>query len=188
MARDLTNIKYIGDQTERKLRRRLKGSRPTSKIGKKVSVNEAVLNGTVTKSILNAQQQRALAEGTRFFPERSARQDTSTTTTSSGQSDTIRRGDFRIPRDEFQEARNTHDERSIRAQHFDEEKRARVTTDVDQWKSDPNSFDFPGVDTPSSRNPRREEKDQPFVSADSLLRPFESDDDGDDDDSIVPGL
>ncbi len=190
MARNLTDIPYIGEQTENDLRRRLRGSRATSMIGNEVSVNEAERYQEVTRSILNARQQRELAEvATGFLPERSARQQQESTMPSPEERDTIRRGDFRVGRDVFQNAQETHDERTARSQELDEERRARVTTDFDRWAADPNSWDFPGVDTPSQRRPRRQEKDRGFVDENSLLRPFDDGgDDEDEDDSIIPGF
>lgn len=40
-----------------------------------------------------------------------------------------------------------HESRSEYAQAQDEARDARITTDPEQYASDPNSFDFPGVDT-----------------------------------------
>ncbi len=189
MARNLTDVPYIGEQTEQELRRRLRGSRATSMIGNEVSINEAERYQEVARFVLNARQQRELAEvATGFHPERSARQQQERTSTGPGE--TIRRGDFRIGRDEFQEAQEVHDERTAVSQEHDEERRARVTTDFDRWAADPNSWDFPGVDTPSQRRPRRQEKDRGFVDENSLLRPFDDGDEDEDDDdgSLIPGL
>lgn len=46
------------------------------------------------------------------------------------------------------EAAAFHQERSRRSQQLDEQFEATVTSDVDQWKSSPDRYDFPGVDTP----------------------------------------
>lgn len=44
-------------------------------------------------------------------------------------------------------ASEIHDERSPKAQRVDERRGAPVTTDLDKWASNPDEFDYPGVDT-----------------------------------------
>lgn len=185
MEQSLTQVPYIGEATEKQLRRRLRGSRPTSRIGKEVTVGEASRNKQITRYVLDARQQRALAEESSFMPERSARQQQTSTTPDPSGRDTITRGDFRVGRDQFKEAREFHDERSAYSQEQDEERRARITTDLEQWKSDPDSFDYPGVDTPNQRKPRRQEKDRGVVDEDDLLRPFDDEDGEEGEDEFV---
>lgn len=48
--------------------------------------------------------------------------------------------------------RDINQQRSTDAVAQDRQQKARVTTDVDRWASDPNSFDFPFVDTPPEFN------------------------------------
>lgn len=74
-------------------------------------------------------------------------------------------GDFNVFDDDFQEAQQIHQQRSSRERRQDNSKRARVTEDFGLWQSDPDSFDFPGVDTPSD-NPRIAPKDKPFLMDD----------------------
>ena len=65
-----------------------------------------------------------------------------------------RQGDFMVGFGELDKARAKNDARSRgeQAVRTDERKRAPVTTDYDQWKENPNKYDFPGVDTPT-QNP-----------------------------------
>jgi hypothetical protein len=74
-------------------------------------------------------------------------------------------GDFNITSSDFSAAKEAHESRAEINQKRDEERRARITTDFDKWKNDKDSFDFPGIDTPSAR-PEAQEKDRPFVDAD----------------------
>lgn len=46
------------------------------------------------------------------------------------------------------EVAEVHSERSRRSREMDERRRATLTTDPDEWESEPGRFDFPGVDTP----------------------------------------
>lgn len=46
-----------------------------------------------------------------------------------------------------------HRERSARARTVDEQRRATVTTNFEQWASDPRRWDFPGVDDPRTTGP-----------------------------------
>lgn len=43
--------------------------------------------------------------------------------------------------------REVHQDRSVYAQRQDSARDARITTDPETYASDPNSYDFPGVDT-----------------------------------------
>jgi len=53
-----------------------------------------------------------------------------------------------------------HESRTDYAQKQDEARDARLTTDVEKWASDPNSWDFPGVDTgPQFREEQSEDFD-----------------------------
>lgn len=64
-------------------------------------------------------------------------------------------GDFSVPEDDFEEATEFNQSRSPRSRGQDSGKRAPVTNDFDQWKSDPGHFDYPGVDTPSTDPEKR---------------------------------
>lgn len=55
-------------------------------------------------------------------------------------------------------ARNDPRSRSEEAVRQDEQKRAPITTDLEQWKNNKSGFDFPGVDTPT-QNPKALPKD-----------------------------
>lgn len=50
---------------------------------------------------------------------------------------------------EKRKAAEVHSERSQRARASDESQRATLTTNYEEWESNPANFDFPGVDTPS---------------------------------------
>jgi hypothetical protein len=62
-----------------------------------------------------------------------------------------RTGDFWVDFADQDKARARNDprSRSEEAVRQDERKRAPVTTDLEQWKSNPGRWDFPGVDTPT---------------------------------------
>jgi hypothetical protein len=57
--------------------------------------------------------------------------------------------------------------RSQEAAAADKGKRAPITTDVEEWKNNKGTLDFPGVDTPSSE-PEFERQDARFVERDDL--------------------
>lgn len=84
------------------------------------------------------------------------------------QTDTTAVGEFAPLETELQKAIDEHEARPQISQRRDEGRRARVTTDFNKWRTDMDSFDFPGVDTPSG-NPDAQKKDRPFVDEDSLL-------------------
>jgi len=74
-------------------------------------------------------------------------------------------GDFSVPGEKIERAEEFHTSRPALNRRRDNQRRARVTEDFDQWRSDPDSFDFPGVDTPSD-SPSSLPKDKPFFSGD----------------------
>jgi len=76
--------------------------------------------------------------------------------------DTVSAGDFDVGQSAFEKAKSAHESRPEINQRRDEQRRARVTTDFDTWNSDKNSFDYPGVDTPTDR-PEVQEKDKSFI-------------------------
>jgi len=174
---DLRAVPYVGDQTAKDFKRAIKGSRPTGNIGKPVTAEEAVRRKyrAVLQAKLDARQRENLAKAVgrdeNTFLTQQERTERNTRE-STGPGENIRRGDFRVDRDIYAEATEMHRERPESAQEQDAQKRARVTTDFALWADDKNSYDFPGVDTPT-RRPRREEKDRDFVDFDSLLRPFD---------------
>jgi len=86
----------------------------------------------------------------------------------SADSGLVEAGDFQVGSPDIQEAIEAHEDRPEFNQERDEQFRARVTTDVDKWMNDMDSFDFPGVDTPSNR-PEAEQKDEPFVDDEFIL-------------------
>jgi len=170
MSPELTSVKGIGQKTADKLRRRLRGSRATTNVGGSVSVSEAASNPAVTKTVLNAKQQRGLSDAAvGFRPERSARKQQSSGSSSSSDSSNV--GDFRVLTDDRKKASDFHQSRSQEAQRIDENRRAPIETDFQEWADDPDDLDFPGVDTPASRSPRAKDKDEPFVEfGDDLIR------------------
>lgn len=50
---------------------------------------------------------------------------------------------------DLNEVAEVHNERSRRSRMMDENRLATITTDPDEWRSDPANFDFPGIDTPA---------------------------------------
>lgn len=84
--------------------------------------------------------------------------------------DEVEAGPFDVERSAYEKAVEAHEERSQMSQERDEDKRARITTDLDLWLSDMDSFDFPGVDTPTTR-PQPQEKDKPFLD-ETLVEKF----------------
>lgn len=67
-------------------------------------------------------------------------------------------GDFGVTRIELEFVRDKHEARPAESRRIDEERRAKVTTDSQAWANNPDEYDFPGVDTPSS-DPRVLPKD-----------------------------
>jgi len=176
----LTDVPYIGEQTAEKLRRKLRGSRPTSRAGEPVSVQDATKFGTRAKNVLDARQQRKLAEAADTFgfkPTRKARQQQAAREQESNtptDRKTISRGDFRVQRDDLESARDTFEELPEDKQSDDRSSREPVTTDLDQWENNVGKFDFPGVDTPQQRKPRQKTVDTLFTSIDGARRPREA--------------
>jgi hypothetical protein len=70
-------------------------------------------------------------------------------------------GDFEVSPDNYEEAEEFQEDRSVEERQVDNRRRAPITTDVDRWKDNPGQFDFPGVDTPTE-TPDKEESDLPF--------------------------
>lgn len=71
-------------------------------------------------------------------------------------------GDFTVSADDFRKAEDAHESRPAANQRRDENRRARITTDRGKWESDKDSYDFPGVDTPTER-PTAIDTDLPFA-------------------------
>lgn len=71
-----------------------------------------------------------------------------------------RQGDFWVEFTDLDKARARNDarSRSETAVRVDEQRRAPINTDYDEWKENPGRWDYPGVDTPS-QDPRVREKD-----------------------------
>lgn len=91
--------------------------------------------------------------------------------------ETTSQGEFRVDSFDLREAKEqqlgltevgSKPARPEEAVSSDKGKRAPITTDLDQWKSNKDEFDFPGIDTPS-RDPDVMEKDRPFISEDDLV-------------------
>lgn len=58
-------------------------------------------------------------------------------------------GDFLVLTGHKEAAEETHAERSEEAKRVETSRRAPITTSYQAWKSNPDHYDFPGVDTPS---------------------------------------
>jgi len=182
MAEDVTAVPYIGEETKFKLRRGMSRNMKGKKLTPRRAAN---MNKNVLQVKLDRRQRKELAkyvgDPENSLLTRQERQEMAASTQSgtTDPGDTIRRGDFRVDRELYKEGQEMHQGRSERAQDVDEQRRARVTTDFSQWANNMGAFDYPGIDTPSRRNPRREEKDRGFVDNNSLLRPFEDEPDED---------
>jgi len=170
--RPLTSVPGIGEKTERQVRRLI--SRPTSRVGE-VTINEAARrkNVAAVQSVLQANQQRALAEVSSFQPDRSSRQP-SQSAGSAGESEFLTRGDFRLPRDDFMGARETFQALPDDQQEDDRGSREPVTTNRDLWEDNIGILDYPGVDTPSQRRPRAQDDDSLLTDVETQRRPREA--------------
>jgi hypothetical protein len=172
MSKKLTDVRGIGEKTAEKLRRRL--SRPTGKLGSEVTVGEAARADAVTKSILAADQQRALSdEAISFNPERGARKET-TSSRERTRSDTLTRGDFRVQKEAVKTARGEFEDLPEDKRSEDKSGREPVVTDVELWRENINQLDFPGVDTPRSPRVRAEPSDSVLNDTDAQRRPREN--------------
>jgi len=71
---------------------------------------------------------------------------------------------------DFEQATELHTERSARARRQDEARAAPITTDYDTWASDPDHYDFLGVDTPDNllKNTSSQETFSPARGPDTL--------------------
>jgi len=58
-------------------------------------------------------------------------------------------GDFEVPSDEQEQAREAYAERSPEAKQVDSRRRAPITTDASRYARRPGKLDFPGIDTPT---------------------------------------
>lgn len=180
MSEKITDITGIGAKTEQKLRKRLRKNRPTSRIGETVSITDVERNQAIAKSILAADQQRAIKEaGGRIKLDRDARKQEAAASQEKRrqerqESDTIRRGDFRVSKDGIREAQDRFEELPSEERSDDKNSREPVTTDLDLWTENINTLDYPGVDTPSSRRVRAEPSDSVLNSPTSQQRPREN--------------
>lgn len=179
MPTKLTDIPYIGEKTEKDLRRTIRDRR-SGKTGEVTASEAASAWGSgVLKVKLDKRQRMELGKEhsnskLRYLTDEEKRElggNQQRGRTEPG--DTIQRGDFRLDRAKFKKAREMHSERSARAKDVDEQRRARVTTDFEKWSDAKGRFDYPGVDTPQRRKPRRQSKDRPYVDPEKLLRDFE---------------
>jgi len=177
MNKDITDISGIGPKTEQKLRKRLRKNRPTSRAGEKVSVRDVERNQEVSRFVLATDQQRALKDaGSSFKLDRDARKQEAAASREKRrqqrqESNTIRRGDFRVSKDDIRDAQNRFEELPSEERSNDKGSREPVTTDLGLWSENINTFDFPGVDTPSSRRVRAEPSDSVLNSPMSQQRP-----------------
>jgi hypothetical protein len=177
MTDDITDISGIGPKTEKKLRKRLRKNRPTSRAGEKVSVTDINRNQVIAKSILAADQQRALKDaGSRIKLDRDARKKEAAASREKArqESDTIRRGDFRVGKDEIREAQDRFEDLPDDRREKDKNSRDPVVTDLDVWQNNISRFDFPGVDTPSNRRVRTDDTDIALNDTTGLTVPRET--------------
>lgn len=79
-------------------------------------------------------------------------------------------GDFKVELGDKDraEVRDTKHERTDEARRIDQQRRAPITLDVEQWINNKDRFDYPGVDTPTNE-PDAKEKDLPFIDAEDLV-------------------
>ena len=175
----LTDVRYIGEQTEQELRRRVRKNRATGRTGEELTTREAAKFSSISQFVLDSRQQQNLAEtsGAGFKPDRETRQKQAQKATqqrSGEQSETIRRGDFSVRRDSFKQARDRFEELPDDEQSEDRSSREPVTTDLDQWSNNVDKFDYPGVDTPQQRRVRQEAVDNLFTPIDAKRRAREA--------------
>ena len=176
----ITDVPYIGEQTAKKLRKKLRGNRPTSRAGEPVSVDDATRFGTRAKTVLDTRQQRKLAEAADTFGfklSREARQQQAArdqAKNTSSDRERIRRGDFVVSRDEFADARGRFEELPDEDRREDRDGREPVTTNYDQWSNNIDEFDYPGVDTPQQRRVRQQTADNLFTPVGAKARAREA--------------
>lgn len=78
--------------------------------------------------------------------------------------DRVRKGDFLVPKDDFEQAEETFEEKSERRQQADKALRGFVTPSVELYESMGGSVvDYPGVDTPTE-DPQRHSFEPLFPS------------------------
>jgi phytoene dehydrogenase-like protein len=70
-----------------------------------------------------------------------------------------RRGDYLVPRDDLEDAREAFSERSRGSRARDRLSRAPIERDYDHWVRNQRGLDYPGVDTPRD-SPRRSVLDE----------------------------
>lgn len=175
MTDDITKISGIGPKTEKKLRKRLRKNRPTSRAGEKVSLRDVERNQQVAQFVLAADQQQALVEaGSQFRPDDKARRKMAKKKQQDQtrpESDRIRRGDFRVGKDELQSAQDTFEDLPDDRREEDKNSRDPVVTNLDVWEDNIGRFDYPGVDTPSNRRVRTDDTDIALNDTTGLSRP-----------------
>lgn len=67
-----------------------------------------------------------------------------------GPPELVRRGDWRVPRDDLERAESAFNQRSERSRRMDKLYRAPITTSVEHWeRMRGRGVDYPGVDTPT---------------------------------------
>lgn len=168
MAKKLTDLPGIGEKTELDIRKSLRGSRPTSRVGKEVSVNEVAKSARAGKGglvdvKLNKNQKEALADEL----GRSVGGVTGSSSGLGGSGSKIPdgfdvQGPFLYESGARKEAFEEFNELPEDRQQADRSERARVTTDFDEWEDNISGLDFPGIDTPK-RKPREKDKDIGFT-------------------------
>jgi len=188
MAEKLTAVPYIGEKTVKEVKRGLSRNKRVNLTPQKA----ATLGTDYLKVMLSKRQRRELAKYvgrpensllTREEKTEIARKE------QSGQRERGERkgvGDFIVERSEQKKAFEQHQERSERARDVDNQRRATLTTNFGLWSSEPDDFDFPGVDTPN-RKPRKQERDTPFIAAEDFRRDIDEDE-RDEFGSGIPGL
>lgn len=85
----------------------------------------------------------------------------------------LRRGDFIVEEEAYEEAEEAFSERSKASRRRDKALRGPIVDDVDYWRRNQRIVDFPGIDTPTDR-PRRGVSD--FPTPEGRARMDEGDD------------
>lgn len=169
----ITDIDGIGPKTQEKLRKRI-STRGNRIFGDSVTVFDVESNQVKSRLELSTNQQTNLAAESSFSPSREARQkarEKGSQSRSRQQSDTIGRGDFRVGREELEEATEIFNSLSDEQQSEDKSSREPVTTNFGLWKENVDVLDFPSVDTPQSRRPRQEGNDFLLNDTEGQRRP-----------------
>jgi len=169
MAKEITDIPYIGEKTAQELKKKIpSSSRATTRAGDEPTTTEVAKNTAIAQFVLSSRQQQKLVEDSdaRFTPSKEARRKQAKKARSNenrSKSDTIRRGDYRVDRDTYRDANETFEELPDDEQSEDKASRDPVTTNLSVWEKNIDTLDYPGIDTPQSRKVRQNTVDNLFT-------------------------